>query len=355
MTVADRVREAFIEQAGWCTRLGSPFTALVCSTLAGRLDESTTIGERLLTWTSDPSGGGDALPLRVCGALHGLARSGRESQLAALFPPAPAPDPETLWHEVRSAFERHPAYFDTYLSNAPQTNEVGRSAVLVCGFLAIAKRVDLPLQLFEIGASAGLNLIPDRYRYRFGDVEWGDPQARLFLQPQWHGPAPPVDADLRVAGRSGCDIAPLDASSAEQRARLVSYVWPDQADRLMRLEAALETVRRDPPRLEQMDAAEWVEQRIPDSEAESGRVRVLYHSVVWRYLPEATQRRIKSHVERCAAGATREAPFAWLRFDLDDTQAGASLTLGLWPGGGETVLAHAQPHGSSIIHLASGL
>jgi len=156
---------------------------------------------------------------------------------------------------------------------------------------------------------------------------------------------------LRVIGRAGSDIAPLDVSSVNERARLMSYVWADQMDRLLRLEAALETARADPPPLDRMEAADWVEQRIPVVAAEPGRVRVLYHSVVWRYLPEASQRRIEAHVERCAASATSKTPFAWLRFDLVDTSPGASLTLGIWPEGCESVLAHAQPHGKSVIYL----
>jgi hypothetical protein len=171
--IAARVREAFNEQAGWCAKLGSPFTALLCSTLAERLDESTAIGSCVLSWSGDPSAQGDALPLRLCGALHGLARSNQEPSLTAVYPGATSQvTANDLWLAVRGALERNPSYFETYLATAPQTNEVGRSGVLICGFLEIAKRFDLPMQLFEVGASAGLNLIADRYRYRLscGDI-----------------------------------------------------------------------------------------------------------------------------------------------------------------------------------------
>jgi hypothetical protein len=350
--IAIRVREAFKEQEGWCARLGSPFTALLCSLLADRLDESTLIGSRVLAWPGDPTGQGDALALRVCGALHSLARSGQEPDLTAVYPGAvPQVTPDDLWLAVHGAFERNPSHFETYLATAPQTNEVGRSAVLMCGFLEIAKRVGLPMQLFEIGASAGLNLIADRYRYRFGDAQWGDPQAALLLEPQWQGPPPPVEADFRVAERCGCDVSPLNISIATERARLTSYVWPDQMDRLSRLETAIETALRDPPRLERMEAAKWVEQRIPETPDQSGRVRVLFHSVVWRYFSVETQQRIEAHMERCGARAERDAPLAWLRFELIDTAPGAALTLKLWPTGEESVLAYAQPHGRPIVHL----
>jgi hypothetical protein len=350
--LAIRVRDAFKEQERWCAKLGSPFTALLCATLAERLDESTLIGSRVLTWPGDPTTQHDALPLRVCGALHSLARSKQEPGLTAVYPGAGSQvTPNDLWLAVRGALERNPSYFETYLATAPQTNEVGRSAVLMCGFLEIARRVGLPMQLFEIGASAGLNLIADRYRYRFGDVEWGDPQAGLLLEPQWQGPAPPVEAIFRVAERWGCDVAPLDISIAAERARLTSYVWADQLDRLSRLERAIETALREPPRLERMEAARWVKERIPETPDERGRVRVLFHSVVWRYFAPETQQRIEAHMERCGARAENHTPLAWLRFELIDKAPGAILTLKLWPTGEEFVLAHAQPHGRSIVYL----
>jgi hypothetical protein len=352
--IANRVREAFKEQEGWCAKLGSPFTALLCSTLAERLDDSTPIGSRVLSWPGDPTVQGDALPLRVCGALHSLARSNLEPALTAVYPGVTSQGtPDDLWFAIRGALGRNPSHFETYLATAPQTNEVGRSAVLMCGFLEIARRVDLPMQLFEIGASAGLNLIADRYRYRFGDVEWGDPQAALLLEPQWQGPPPPVGAALRVADRLGCDIAPLDISIVTERARLVSYVWPDQIDRLSRLETAIATALRDPPRLECMEAAQWVEKTIRETPDQPGHVRVLFHSVVWRYFPLETQQRIEAHMERCGAGAESHTPLAWLRYELTDTVPGfgAALTLKLWPTGEESVLAHAQAHGRSIVHL----
>ena len=349
--LADRVRAAFTEQAGWCTQLGSPFTALVCSTFADRLNESTAAGTRILSWTGDPSSQGDALPLRVCGALHSLARSKLEPELIELYPNAAhqtLPNQDDLWRVVQGVLERNSQHFENYLATAPQTNEVGRSAVLMCGFLEIATRFDLPLHLYEIGSSAGLNLIADRYRYRFGHVEWGDPHAELVMQPQWQGPAPPVDAHLRVAQRRGCDVAPLDITGAAEQARLVSYVWADQTDRLQRLEAAIKTALRHRPSLERMEAADWVEQRIPAASVGPGQVRVLFHSIVWRYFSPDTQRRIETHMERCGALARDDTPLAWLRFELIDAAPGAALTLKTWPGGEESLLALVQPHGRSI-------
>jgi hypothetical protein len=80
-------------------------------------------------------------------------------------------------------------------------------------------------------------------------------------------------------------------------------------------------------------------------------VRVLFHSVVWRYFPAETQRRIEEHMERCGARAQPDAPLAWLRMELTDRLPGATLTLRLWPTGEESVLAYAHPHGQSIVYV----
>src|SRR6476469_7533788 len=100
MDVSSSVRAAFTTQAGWCDRLGAPFTALLCRLLGERLDVTSEIGRRVLGWTGgDPFV--DALPLRVCGGLHFMVRSGAAPGLAALYPPHDLPDAETLWEALQ--------------------------------------------------------------------------------------------------------------------------------------------------------------------------------------------------------------------------------------------------------------
>jgi hypothetical protein len=346
------VREAFAEQAKWCLKLGSPFTALLCEVLGERLTQRTRTERRVLQWPGNPLPQVDGLPLRLCGALHSLARAGTIPELSALYPPAALPDREALWQAVSAALRDDRPEFDRYLAAAPQTNEVGRSAMLMCGFLTLAARTQLPLSLYEIGASAGLNLIPDRYRYRFGALEWGQPDARPLLAPECTGGAPAVAAPLRVIARRGCDIAPLDLSRSEDRERLMSYVWPDQPERRALLEAALETAVRAPPCVEQMEAAQWVERVLANPDESAPSVHVLFHSIVWNYLPEDTQRRISAHMLLRSRAATREHPLAWLRFELDPLMPPASLRLRLWPDGEDSLIAQAQPHGRSISFLS---
>src|SRR5262249_44503402 len=161
---------------------------------------------------------------------------------------------------------------------------------------------------------------------------WGNPRAALELVPEWSGNAPAVDVELRIASRQGCDLAPIDISSSGERARLLSYVWPDQAERLHRVEIAIATALAEPTRIDAGEAAEWVEEKLPPVDAARDGGRVLFHSVFWNYLPAPAQRRIESQVARCAAAATAARPFGWLRFELDPADGQAALQLAHWPG-----------------------
>jgi hypothetical protein len=284
-----------------------------------------------------------SMPCR-CGSrgLHALVRRGRLPGLARLYPPAAPPETEELWAEVATALGR--ADLDPWLDLPPQTNEVGRSAVLMAGLLVVAARTRLPLALYELGASAGLNLNLDRYAHRLGMTVAGEADSPLMLAPEWEGPSPPA-APVRVVRRRGVDLNPLDVTSDRDRDRLLAYVWPDQTERLRRAERAIELARAAPPPIDRGDAALWVETRL-SPEPEPGVARVLFHSVAFQYFPESTRRRIVERVAAVGGTATADAPFAWLRFEFE---GGAHrLTLALWPGGAEEILAEATAHASRV-------
>ena len=353
--VAAGVREAFIVQAHACERLGSPFTAALCRVLAAGLDPANALERRVLEWPGDPSPFADSVPLRLVGALHGLVRAGRAPQLAALYPPQPLAEPQRLLAGVRSTLREHPDFIRAFLDHPPQTNEVGRSAVLIAGWLEIAARTGYPLSLFELGASAGLNLIADRYAYRFGDVPWPQTQSRaapaagaaLTLACDWSGPLPPLDAPLQIRARRGCDRHPLDVTDPAQRERLAAYVWADQRSRLERLDAAMNVMQSAPVRIETCEAQHWLPSVLPPT-SEPYVARVVCHSIFWSYLESQAQTQIATHLATVGATASTERPLAWLRLELTGRDEPAALRLTLWPGGTEEVLACAHPHGAWV-------
>lgn len=347
-------------QAQWCTTLGSPFTALLCTLVADRLDPATPLARRLDGWAGNPQD--DALMLRVAGGLHALARSGKAPDLKALYPPAPMPDPETLWAALAPLLAGKALL--PWLDSAPQTNEVGRSAVLMAGFLTIAAETALPLGLLELGCSAGLNLVPDRYCHRLGQRTAGQPDSCLRLEPEWEGADPPA-ARLDIAWRAGVDLNPLDVANPGERNRMLAYIWPDQPQRLDRMARAMAIVAENPPEIVRGDAADFVEARV---RPEQGVATTVYHSIAFQYFPAETQARIRAHMEQAGAQATPAAPLAWLRYEMEvgpdggTTSESPTLRLTLWPGKDpsrrrdsgrdDRLLARAHPHGKLVHWLA---
>src|SRR5918993_1757322 len=187
------VRDAFAEQAEACAERGSPFTGRLCEALARALDRSTALGRRVLDWPGRPDARGDSVPLRLAGGLHALVRRGSLPGLAPLYPPHPLPDLDALESALAKVLPKAEAGLLPWLDLPPQTNEPLRSAPLMAGLLVIANQTDgLPLALYEVGASAGLLLVLDRYRHCLGTTPAGAPDSPVLIEPQWEGSSPPT-------------------------------------------------------------------------------------------------------------------------------------------------------------------
>jgi hypothetical protein len=277
---------------------------------------------------------GSAPPMRLLGAVHRLVLAGAAPGLAPFYPSVGGVyDGDRAW----------PAFLAVVSAGVPgldrtvQTNEVGRAAALVGGFHAVSLAYRRPLRLLEVGASAGLLLRFDSYRYDGPSVSWGDSPLRLAI------PDLPLDPALRVAERRGCDRSPIDPASEDGRLTLLSYVWADQAARIERLRAALDVAARVPVAVDEADAVGWVRDRLREPSGDA--VPVVYHSVVMQYLAPAAR-------EAFAAAVTEaEGPRAWLRFEPEGAEYVVRLTT--WPGGDDRVLATAHPHGYDVRWLAT--
>jgi hypothetical protein len=270
--------------------------------------------------------------------------AGRDPALAAAYPPHDASDADLL-AALRAALAAHAPFILARLDGPPQTNEVQRSAALAPGFLTVAALTGLPLAISEAGASAGLNMIWDRFAYRLGAAAWGDPASPVRLAPAWEGPPPPLPA-AAVAERAGCDRDPPDLGRGDDRLRLLSYVWADQAARLARTAAAIELARAAGVRVARADAAGWLADRL--RQPRPGAAHVVVHSVLWTYLPPSARERIEAAIAAAGRSASTAAPVAWLRLEADGLEPGAALTLPLWPGGESRVLARSDFHCNRI-------
>jgi hypothetical protein len=260
-------------------------------------------------------------PLRLSGGLHYLVLDGRAS-----------------WDAVPEALVEHRDFLRRFVAEQPvQTNEVQRCWTLLPCFLEVARRAGAEtLDLIELGPSAGLNLVWDRYRYGYAEGGWGAAEAQLELRGEERRLVPGELFGLtpRVRGRVGIDRAPIDVTSDESARLLRSFVWPDQHWRLELLDEAIQAVRDDPPELLQGDFVEvlpaLLAERRPDG------LTVVFETAVLGYLDAGGRKRVHDALARAGA----EAPLAFV------SNPHHGMRLQLWPGGEAEVLAHADFHGA---------
>jgi hypothetical protein len=268
-------------------------------------------------------------PLQLLGGLHYLALSeGRD----------PWSDPVPVLTERRDWLRRF------VRTQGVQTNEVQRSWVLLPCFLDVARRSGVEtLDLIELGPSAGLNLVWDRYRYGYEQGRWGDDGAALELTGEERRPVPATLLRLRprVRQRRGIDLSPLDVTRPGDALLLKSFVWADQHERLERLDRAVDTLRGDPPQLEQGDIVE----RLPGLLAERlpGALTVVFQTAVRGYLSRESWKSMLTALDE----AGRQFPLALISVSrpAPGEHRYWGLWLRLWPDGEKRLLAHAGFHG----------
>jgi hypothetical protein len=336
-----------VEQARWCARLGSPLSAAILERAAADILAGGPAWDVLAGHAGDRPE--MLLSLRFLGSLHRLVLRGATPALARCYPSAGGRDEVAgAWSDFCNVLVEHRDELRAGLDRPVQTNEVGRAAALLGGFLLVGQTTGLPLRLLELGTSAGLNLRWDHYRYEAGPDAWGDPASPVRLAGAFDGPHPRFAQTCQVVQRRGCDAAPLDPSSEEDRLTLGSYVWADQTERLRLLDAALAVAQTVPAQVEKATAAAWLVGELRDSRP--GTATVVFHSIVWQYLDEAERERVRQALAEAGARATRGAPLAWLRMEPAGEQAEVRLTL--WPGPEERLLATSAFHGRNVHWLA---
>lgn len=342
MTV--RPRDAFANQVDYCRANGAPLTAAIVKAIWDGLDPDSTLGRLIQGWPHDPLK--DVVPLRVAAGLQALYLSGAEARLAPLYAGELARG--DIAPLVADVLRLHEAAILPWMAGPPQTNEAGRSAGLMAGLKWLADQGLGPrFDLVEIGSSAGINLMIDRFFIDLGGVRQGPGDSPVRLVPSWTGDPPP-DAPVEIVGTRGCDREPLDLSDAADRIRLAAYVWPEMKERTARLKAVFELADEDSPVVARADAADFIEAELAQAQ-EKGVTRVLIHSLVWQYLPQDRQARILAAMEAAGAQASDARPLAWVSLEGDRTLLRHVLKVRYWPGGDTPrTLAHGHAHGGWI-------
>jgi hypothetical protein len=322
--------EAIEWQRDYVEGAGAPVAALILEATLAELAAGTWLRSHF----DETVRFGDLVGLRVMAAVHRLALERRAPRVALHLPTlggrAPSPtDRRAFAGAVVEALKSHQDVLAASLRQTPQTNEVGRSALLRSALSRLGPSARVRLR--EIGCSAGLNLRADRLP--------GDPALE-------RGPMP------FVIDRIGCDLKPVDPTSVEGRIHLTSYVWVDDVDRFERLRRAFTVAQAVPAVVVRREAGDFVESLT----LEEGATTVLWHSAMWLYLTEDSRRRVRGATKRLGLASTHQSPFVhasweWAR-EPADRQAPFELVVRTWDGGdsdGQPVLvATGSGHGAAL-------
>jgi len=315
------VPDRLTRMAHACAAMGSPLYGALLARAAEQYRSGGPVA-RVLDDHADRS----RLGLRLMAALHYLALSG-DAALAAHYPSTGGDgDAAAIWEIAGDRFARDAETIDALMERPLQTNEPARAMPLMAGYCWLAARYRLPMRVFEIGASAGLNLRWDAFAYDGGDWTYGGPSPLVLRNRIASGAPAHLSAVPTVAERRGCDLHPLDATSAVDRMELFSFVWPDQTARVARLRAALEVAALLPVEVDRADLLDWLPRRATPAD---GTLTVVTESVLTEHLALDTRDALTAAVHAQAARATAGAPFAWLR--MEPSEGAYATEIFTWP------------------------
>lgn len=329
-----------------CRKNGSPTYVALIDGLLERLGTDDTVTGLLTADDQNPVQ--SALCLRLFGAVNRIAMAEGADWLGARYPTLGGKtDVTAVVPEFFGFLRTHGDAVRAQMALGVQTNEVGRAAPLSAAMNVVAALTGRRLRLLEVGASAGLNLLLDRYFVAGGRHVWGPPDSSLRLTGHFESGEPPA-AELEVVERRGCDVNPLDVHTPGTADLLRSFVWPEHVERARRLDAALEVARSAPPlAIDAADACSWLLEHAADPVG--GRTTVIYHSIVLPYFDPDERNRFISLIRERGAATDADHPLAWISLEpsAEDSSV-VELYCELWPEHRRIRLARTTPHGTHV-------
>ena len=315
----------------------------------GGLDPAISLAENYRVWAREATGrshvyvtlsnavADDLAILEFLGTLPPDKRQPNLLFAAACYLLGVPADPGTLRDLVRRDPDRLAQVMRT---RRTQTNEPARCATLLPALAQLPE----PLALIEVGASAGLTLLFDRYSYDYPGlrITGCDPEAPV-LRCDLRGPVP-VPARLpEIAWRAGLDLNPLDVANDDDMRWLSCLVWPGEGDRAQRLAAAVAAARRSPPPVRRGDLLTDLPALVAQAPADA--TLVVYHSAVLAYVAPEDRERFGGIVRGLAAvWFSNEAPGVVPGVPLRDRDDGTFVLAR----DGRQALARTDGHGDWV-------
>jgi hypothetical protein len=261
------------------------------------------------------------LPLRLLAGLHYLVLGD-----------------EASWDDLDAALDDHAEFLLRWATERDvQTNEVQRSWALLPAFLSVAD--GRPLDLLELGSSAGLNLVWDHYRYAYANGRWGTGELELQGDDRRPLPAALLRREATVVRRRGIDLNPIDVTSEDGRRLLRSFVWADQTARFERLDRAIEIARRDPPQVMEGDYVQALPSLLRNRR--DGALLVVFQTASTMYIDRAGADRLQAAFHEAA----RDEPLVFVTTGRAPDDDGFSLEVVRYPDGAAERLGVFDFHG----------
>ena len=290
-------------------------------------------------------------PMALLAAVQFLLFERSDHRLAAFYPSVDGPTQpiENSTYPAFKAFcnEYEAAIRELVSTRRVQTNTVRRSACLLPAFEYVSQAVDrAPLGLVEIGSSAGLNLLWDRYGYRYDEQMAGDEASAVEIDCERRGEIePPLpDAMPPVGSRRGVDLHPLDVTDAADRRWLDALIWPEHDHRRANVRHAAELAAEQPPTIHEGDVLDILDDVIDRVPAD--QPVCLYNSYVLYQLSDSQRADLYDLVS--ALGTDRD--IYWLSCEWAMDIASPTITLYRYENGihSAELLARFHGHGEWI-------
>lgn len=300
-------------------------------------------------------------PTLILAALHDQVLLGNAPALAAAYD---AGDVEAAARAAVAALvDRAQAIVATASRRQTQTNETGRMAVLYPAITEAAHRVGADrVALIDVGCSAGLNLNVDRACIHYGGgPSLGDRSSPLQLDCELRDARRVPDAAMPpVVARVGIDLAPVDVRDGDDVRWLRACLWPDQPERLARLDAAVTLAAAEPPTLLTGDALDLLPDAV--SRVPAGALVVVTTTWALAYFELGDRLRFLRRIDEVAASR----PVAWVSAEgvgiapgvptMGDSRLAGHSLVGLAMGDGPRLtvdaIARCHPHGRWLEWLA---
>lgn len=343
-----RAKHQLLIEVAKAQQLNRPQAARLMLALHRVLDHAPALMSVLDSWPGDLAH--DAVIFRLNAGLHDLVRSGRAQKISSLYGYSQCDlelSDASLERALANVIAQHEDELLGWLMHPTQTNEVARLAGLAAVLMELNAKECMPVELLELGSSAGLNLLFQEYSYSIGEATRMFSASSVHIAPEWRGNSV-SDQAVAIERAAGVDLNPLDIHNPEHCRKLQAYVWPGDTDRADRLSAALQIARKKPPNIVRRSASEWLKASLAKPQS-AGQRRVVFHSMVEQYCSLEERAAISAALDNAGKQSDASHPLCRVAIEWNANRSAVEISVTQWLGhnhdGCRMIVGRCHPYG----------